>query len=56
MAHDVTLITGDGTGPELAAAGLAELITFDRLGDMSYLLAPSVNGKSHSGAKVRARA
>lgn len=43
-------------GPELAAAGLAELITFDRLGDMSYLLAPSVNGKSHSGAKVKARA
>ena len=33
-------------GPELAAAGLAELITFDRLGDMSYLLAPSANGKA----------
>jgi hypothetical protein len=43
-------------GPELAAAGLAELITFDRLGDMSYLLAPSVNGKAHGGAKVKARA
>ena len=43
-------------GPELAAAGLAELITFDRLGDMSYLLAPSSNGKAHSGAKAKARA
>lgn len=44
-------------GPELAAAGLAELITFDRLGDMSYLLAPTpVNGKAHGGAKVKARA
>jgi ATP-dependent Clp protease, protease subunit len=43
-------------GPELAAAGLAELITFDRLGDMSYLLAPSVNGKAHGSAKVKARA
>lgn len=43
-------------GPELAAAGLAELITFDRLGDMSYLLAPSVNGKAHAGAKAKARA
>ncbi|BBO31836.1 hypothetical protein [Lacipirellula parvula] len=42
-------------GPELAAAGLAELITFDRLGDMSYLLAPSSNGKAHSGSKAKAR-
>ena len=42
-------------GPELAAAGLAELITFDRLGDMSYLLAPSNNGKAHAGSKAKAR-
>ena len=42
-------------GPELAAAGLAELITFDRLGDMSYLLAPSSNGKAHGGSKAKAR-
>lgn len=42
-------------GPELALAGLAELIPFAKLGDMSYLLAPSVNGKSHTAAKAKAR-
>ena len=42
-------------GPELALAGLAELIPFAKLGDMSYLLAPSTNGKSHPSAKAKAR-
>jgi ATP-dependent Clp protease, protease subunit len=43
-------------GPELAAAGLAELLTFDALGDMSDLITPSVNGKSLRTAKVKQRA
>ncbi len=40
---------------ELARAGMAELIPFAQLGDMSYLLAPSTNGKSHTAAKAKAR-
>lgn len=41
-------------GAELAAAGLAEMITFDRLSTMD-LLKPSLNGKAHRGAKAKQR-
>jgi len=43
-------------GPELAAAGLAELVAFDALGDLSELITPSLNGKSLRPAKVKQRA
>jgi ATP-dependent Clp protease protease subunit len=43
-------------GPELAAAGMAELVTFDSLSDLSQLITPSLNGKAHRPAKVKQRA
>jgi ATP-dependent Clp protease protease subunit len=44
------------SGPELAAAGMAELVTFDRLGELGQLLAPSRNGQPLRATKVKARA
>jgi ATP-dependent Clp protease protease subunit len=42
-------------GPELAAAGLAELVTFDRLGELSELITPTVNGKARSAGPVKVK-
>jgi hypothetical protein len=45
------------SGPELAAAGMAELVTFDRLGEVGDLITLSVNGKAGPRpAKVKQRA
>jgi len=41
-------------GAELAAAGLAELITFENLRELG-LPVPSTNGKGHSSARVKQR-
>jgi hypothetical protein len=41
-------------GAELAAAGLAELITFENLRELG-LPTPSTNGKAHSGGRVKQR-
>jgi ATP-dependent protease ClpP protease subunit len=43
-------------GPELAAAGLAELVTFDGLAEMGQLITPTVNGKATRTAKLKQRA
>ena len=43
-------------GPELAAAGMAELLTFDALADLSELITPSSNGKPLRPAKLKQRA
>ena len=43
-------------GPELAAAGLAELVEFDALSTVGQLIAPSANGKAHRTAKLKQRA
>jgi ATP-dependent protease ClpP protease subunit len=42
-------------GPELAAAGLAELVTFDALAEMGHLITPTANGKART-AKLKQRA
>jgi ATP-dependent Clp protease protease subunit len=46
------------SGPELAAAGMAELVTFDRLSEVGDLITLSVNGQQAAPrpAKVKARA
>lgn len=44
------------SGPELAAAGLAELVDFDRMHELQTLSMPSTNGKLHRPAKMKARA
>jgi ATP-dependent Clp protease, protease subunit len=41
-------------GAELAAAGLAEMISFDKLSGLD-LIKPSANGKAHRGTKVKQR-
>jgi ATP-dependent protease ClpP protease subunit len=43
-------------GAELAEAGLAELVTFDRLATLSDLIIPSANGKPVRPAKLKQRA
>lgn len=43
-------------GPELAEAGLAELVTFDKMHELQTLTMPSVNGKLHRPAKMKQRA
>ncbi|MCC6493603.1 MAG: hypothetical protein IT424_11350 [Pirellulales bacterium] len=40
-------------GPELAAAGLAELVSFQELSSLSKLIVPSLNGKAHGRAKAK---
>jgi hypothetical protein len=45
------------SGPELAATGMAELVTFERLGELRALITPSRNGAAGPRpAKVKARA
>ncbi|HEX6962948.1 MAG TPA: ATP-dependent Clp protease proteolytic subunit [Lacipirellula sp.] len=45
------------SGPELAEAGMAELVTFDRLGELGELITPTLNGRpGPRPAKVKARA
>src|SRR5687767_9118355 len=45
------------SGPELAATGMAELVTFERLGELRELIMPSLNGAAGPRpAKVKARA
>lgn len=43
-------------GPELAAAGLAELLSFDDLSSISDLIIPSKNGQTLRPAKLKQRA
>lgn len=40
-------------GPELAAAGLAELVPFERMHELQTLSLPSTNGKLHRPAKLK---
>jgi ATP-dependent protease ClpP protease subunit len=43
-------------GPELAAAGLAELLSFNELSSITDLITPSKNGQSLRPAKLKQRA
>jgi ATP-dependent protease ClpP protease subunit len=43
-------------GAELAAAGLAELVTFDALSEVGHLITPSANGRAPRPAKLKQRA
>jgi ATP-dependent Clp protease, protease subunit len=43
-------------GPELAAAGLAELLSFDQLANACDLIVPSKNGQALRPAKLKQRA
>jgi hypothetical protein len=42
------------SGPELASAGMAELVPFNDLGNLGELITPSSNGRARTG-KVKQR-
>ena len=43
-------------GPELAAAGLAEMLSFNELSTITDLITPSKNGQTLRPAKLKQRA